>query len=57
MAAPRLNRSYWLEHADVRYPPLHDELEVDVAVIGAGITGVTAAYLLAQAGTSVALVE
>ena len=57
MAAPRLNRSYWLEHADVRYPPLQDELEVDVAVIGAGITGVTAAYLLAQHGTSVALVE
>ena len=26
--------------------PLPDDLTVDVAVIGAGITGVTAAYLL-----------
>ena len=41
----------------MRYPSLQDALEVDVAVIGAGITGVTAAYLLAQHGTSVALVE
>jgi glycine/D-amino acid oxidase-like deaminating enzyme/nitrite reductase/ring-hydroxylating ferredoxin subunit len=57
MSAPRLNRSYWLEDADLRHPRLDGDVDVDVAVIGAGITGVTTAYLLAQAGTRVALLE
>ena len=57
MAAPRLNRSYWLEDAELGYPQLEGDLAVDVAVIGAGITGVTTAYLLAQAGVRVALLE
>src|SRR5687768_5325377 len=57
MTAPRLNRSYWLESADVRHLPLAGDLDVDVAVIGAGITGVTAAYLLAGNGVRVALLE
>ncbi|HYO98233.1 MAG TPA: FAD-dependent oxidoreductase [Polyangiaceae bacterium] len=40
------------------YPRLEqDELHVDVAVVGAGITGVTAALLLKLAGKRVALVE
>lgn len=37
--------------------PLQRDLEVDVAVIGAGITGVTAALLLKRAGKRVALIE
>jgi glycine/D-amino acid oxidase-like deaminating enzyme/nitrite reductase/ring-hydroxylating ferredoxin subunit len=58
MAVPvPLNRPLWLEGADTRYPPLAEELEVDVAVVGAGITGLTAAYLLKQAGRSVAVLE
>lgn len=52
-----LNRPYWLEHATSDYPPLTQDLEVDVTVIGAGITGLTAAYLLKQAGKTVALLE
>ncbi len=55
MSAPKLNRPYWLESADVVYPAL--AVDVDVAVIGAGITGVTAAYMLKQAGKTVALAE
>jgi glycine/D-amino acid oxidase-like deaminating enzyme/nitrite reductase/ring-hydroxylating ferredoxin subunit len=39
------------------YPSLIKDLSVDVAVIGGGITGVTAAYLLKKAGHSVALLE
>ena len=57
LAMPLLNRSYWLEHATTDYPPLTRDLDVEVAVIGAGITGLTAAHLLKQAGKTVALVE
>ena len=57
MRAAKLNRSYWLEPARTVYPPLSGMVEVDVAVVGAGITGVTAAHLLKRAGRTVALVE
>lgn len=39
------------------YPALAADLDVDVLVIGGGITGVTAAYLLSQENKTVALVE
>jgi glycine/D-amino acid oxidase-like deaminating enzyme/nitrite reductase/ring-hydroxylating ferredoxin subunit len=57
VGAPRINRSLWLEAARPSYPSLAADLEVDVAVIGAGITGATAAFLLAEAGRGVALLE
>jgi glycine/D-amino acid oxidase-like deaminating enzyme/nitrite reductase/ring-hydroxylating ferredoxin subunit len=40
-----------------KYPPLAESVECDVAVIGGGITGLTAAYLLGRAGKSVCLLE
>jgi glycine/D-amino acid oxidase-like deaminating enzyme/nitrite reductase/ring-hydroxylating ferredoxin subunit len=52
-----LNRPLWLKRADTSYPQLTGTVSVDVAVIGAGITGATAAFLLKQAGRSVALLE
>ncbi|MCI4364870.1 MAG: FAD-dependent oxidoreductase [Thermoplasmata archaeon] len=39
------------------YPALAANLEVDVAVVGAGITGLTGAYLAVRAGKSVAVLE
>jgi glycine/D-amino acid oxidase-like deaminating enzyme/nitrite reductase/ring-hydroxylating ferredoxin subunit len=39
------------------YPQLATAQTVDVAIVGAGIVGVTAAYLLSEAGLSVALLE
>jgi glycine/D-amino acid oxidase-like deaminating enzyme/nitrite reductase/ring-hydroxylating ferredoxin subunit len=39
------------------YPPLDEDLEVDVAIIGGGIAGLTAAYLLSVEGRKVALLE
>jgi glycine/D-amino acid oxidase-like deaminating enzyme len=54
---PRVNRPLWLEGVSTVFPPLEADRDVDVAVIGAGITGVTAAYLLKAAGKRVALVE
>ncbi|HEU4409784.1 MAG TPA: FAD-dependent oxidoreductase [Polyangiaceae bacterium] len=52
-------KSYWLDSAPSRGAPsaLTADLHVDVAVVGAGITGLTAALLLAREGRSVALLE
>jgi len=50
--------SFWIETApDTDYPALPDGVSVDVAVVGAGITGVTAAVLLKRAGKTVALID
>src|SRR5215213_757319 len=39
------------------YPALGGDVAVDVAVLGGGITGIATAYMLKQAGASVAVVE
>ena len=50
--------SLWLDTSDdsVR-PPLSADLAVDVAVVGAGITGITTALLLKRSGATVAVLE
>lgn len=51
-------RSYWTDSGPMpRHGSLREDLEVDAVVIGGGITGITAAYLLRRAGATVALVE
>jgi glycine/D-amino acid oxidase-like deaminating enzyme/nitrite reductase/ring-hydroxylating ferredoxin subunit len=50
--------SYWESSSSIsRYPKLDRDLAVDVAVIGGGITGFTAAYLLKQSGRTVAVID
>lgn len=50
--------SYWMSQANLpSFPPLGKDLRVDVGIVGGGITGITAAYLLRKAGRSVALLE
>ena len=50
--------SLWSATAEADgFPALEGDLDVDVAVVGAGITGVTVAYLLRREGKSVALLE
>jgi glycine/D-amino acid oxidase-like deaminating enzyme/nitrite reductase/ring-hydroxylating ferredoxin subunit len=50
--------SFWIETtAETDYPALSGEVSVDVAVVGAGITGITAAVLLKRAGKTVALLD
>ena len=50
--------SYWIDSGPIKsFPPLRSDLKVDVLVVGAGVTGVTAAYLLKETGRHVALIE
>jgi glycine/D-amino acid oxidase-like deaminating enzyme/nitrite reductase/ring-hydroxylating ferredoxin subunit len=41
----------------ISFPVLQQDITVDVAIIGGGITGITTAYLLSKAGKKVAVVE
>lgn len=51
-------QSYWLDSTETPdYPVLKEDLQVDVAIIGGGMVGITAAYLLKQEGLKVAIVE
>jgi glycine/D-amino acid oxidase-like deaminating enzyme/nitrite reductase/ring-hydroxylating ferredoxin subunit len=54
-----VTRSLWFDTTEPRdeHRPLAGDRRVDVAVVGAGITGMTAALLLARAGRSVAVVD
>src|ERR671914_1422096 len=50
--------SLWIDTTpETSFPSLAGDVSVDVAVIGGGITGITAATLLKRAGRTVALVE
>ena len=49
---------YWFDSVSLpRFPKLDRDEQVDVAIVGGGITGLTAAYLLTAAGKSVAVIE
>jgi glycine/D-amino acid oxidase-like deaminating enzyme/nitrite reductase/ring-hydroxylating ferredoxin subunit len=57
MAAIATN-SYWTDNTPAsRFSALKEDIAVDVLVVGAGITGITATYLLKRAGHNVALVD
>src|SRR3712207_800814 len=58
MTPPRATDSLWIEKAPTTsYPSLEKDLEVDVAVIGGGIAGVTTALFCKQDGLRVAVLE
>lgn len=56
--ASAATQPYWIDSAALpRFPKLDRNEQVDVVVVGGGITGLTAAYLLTQDGRRVALLE
>lgn len=55
---PPAPEPYWRNMIDLpEFPHLDEDLDVDVAIVGGGITGITSAYLLANEGLKVVLVE
>lgn len=51
-------QAIWSAHTNpMKFPQLSSNLSVDVAIVGGGITGITAATLLAKAGKRVAVLE
>ena len=52
------SKSVWMATADVpETPPLAADVRTDVCVVGAGIAGLTTAYLLAHEGLSVVVLD
>ena len=52
------HQSVWTAtHPLPRFEPLEHNVQVDVCVVGAGMAGLTTAYLLARAGRRVLVVE
>jgi glycine/D-amino acid oxidase-like deaminating enzyme/nitrite reductase/ring-hydroxylating ferredoxin subunit len=50
--------SLWMDTVDsVSYPPLMEDARAHVCVIGAGIAGMTTAYLLAREGKAVVVID
>ncbi|HWN93783.1 MAG TPA: FAD-dependent oxidoreductase [Methylomirabilota bacterium] len=51
-------KPYWMASESLpEFEPIQQNVEVDVAIVGGGLTGITAAYLLKKAGVKVALLE
>lgn len=58
LSLPSVSTSPWLDGDPPRtHPPLQHDLDVDVTVVGAGITGLTTAVMLKRAGCTVAVLE
>ncbi len=50
--------SYWIDSTEkTKYPPLQEDIQVDVAIVGGGMVGITTGYLLKQEGIKVAIIE
>lgn len=51
-------QSYWIASTEAtNYPALDRDIKVDVAIVGGGMVGITAAYMLKKEGLKVAVIE
>lgn len=57
MSTAPANPSLWMNVTLPEFPALAQDIDVDVLVVGAGLTGITTAYLLLQEGVRVALID
>ena len=52
------NNSFWLQNFEIqKFDKLNNNIDVDVCIVGGGITGITTAYYLSKHGYKVALIE
>lgn len=50
--------SLWIDSVQIKnFAKLDKDIDVDVCVIGGGITGISTAYLLSKAGLKVCVLE
>lgn len=55
---PKESNSYWKDSSDSRqFDPLTKDITTDIGIVGGGITGITAAYILSKQGYSVSLID
>ncbi|HLR08074.1 MAG TPA: FAD-dependent oxidoreductase [Bacillota bacterium] len=55
---PQFPKSYWRDSVNLpSFPRLNASIKTDVGIVGGGITGITAAYLLTQQGLNVVLID
>ncbi|PGS03504.1 FAD-dependent oxidoreductase [Bacillus pseudomycoides] len=55
---PQFPEPYWRDSTSFPiFPKLSESIKAEVAIIGAGITGITTAYLLAKEGMKVVLID
>lgn len=55
---PESTESYWTVSTGLpEFPKLEKDIHVDTVIVGGGITGITTAYLLANKGLKVAILE
>lgn len=54
---PEFPASFWRETEIPSFQKLEEDITVDVAIVGGGITGITTGYLLAKEGVKTAIIE
>src|SRR5699024_7122521 len=55
---PQFPESYWRDSVELSdFPQLNESKKTDIGIVGGGITGITAAYLLAKQNIKVTLID